>query len=84
MTKRLQFLLDEGRYARLERHANHRGASVATLMREAIDTAFPEDGPTREEAARRLLAAEPIPVTDWPDMKAEIERMYEPGQEAAQ
>lgn len=44
MTRRLQILLDEGRYARLEERASRRGASVATLVREAIDIAYPQDG----------------------------------------
>lgn len=78
MIKRVQFLLDEDRYSRLEQQAARRGASVATLMREAIDTAFPLDGPSRSEAASRLLNAEPIPVIDWAIMKTEIDSMYEP------
>ena len=78
LTRRLQILLDEDRYARLERLARRRGASVATIVREAIDAAFPVDGPDRVEAARRVLDAEPIPVSDWPLIKGEIDRMYEP------
>jgi Ribbon-helix-helix protein, copG family len=79
MTRRLQILLDEDRYARLERQAQRRGTSVATLVREAIDTAFPVGGLTRAEAAQRILDAEPIPVDDWPMLKQEIEEMYESG-----
>lgn len=78
LTRRLQILLDEDRYSRLERLARRRGASVATIVREAIDAAFPHDEPDRAEAARRVLDAEPIPVSDWPLIKDEIDRMYEP------
>lgn len=78
MTRRLQILLDEGRYARLEQRAVRRGASVATLVREAIDIAFPQDGPDRATAAGRILAAEPIPVTEWSTMKGEFDDMYDP------
>ncbi len=78
LTRRLQVLLDEDRYARLERLARRRGASVATIVREAIDAAFPDDGPNRFEAARRILDAEPIRVADWSLLKNEIEQMYEP------
>ncbi|MGH3669859.1 MAG: ribbon-helix-helix protein, CopG family [Pseudonocardiaceae bacterium] len=81
LTRRLQILLDEDRYARLERLARRRGASVATIVREAIDAAFPADGPDRAEAARRVLDADPIPVSDWPLIKDEIDRMYEPAVE---
>ncbi len=81
MTKRLQILIDPDRYARLERQAARRGASVATLLREAIDAAFPDDGPSRPEAARRILDAAPIPVSDWSTMKTEINQMYDPNSE---
>ncbi|MGH3754802.1 MAG: ribbon-helix-helix protein, CopG family [Pseudonocardiaceae bacterium] len=77
MTRRLQVLLDEARYGRLEQHAARRGASIATLVREAIDAAFPDDGPDRSEAVRRLLDAAPIQVSDWSLMKDEIDQMYE-------
>lgn len=77
LTRRLQVLLDEDRYARLERLARRRGASVATIVREAIDATFPDDGPDRTEAGRRVLDAEPIRVSDWASLKSEIEQMYE-------
>lgn len=70
-------LLDEARYARLEQLAARRGASIATLVREAIDAAFPDDGPDHAEAVRRLLDATPIHVSDWSLMKDEIDPMYE-------
>lgn len=79
MTRRLQILLDEGRYSRLERLARRRKTSVATLVREAVDVAFPDEALSREDSGRRLLAAEPIEIGDWAAVKAEIEAMYEPG-----
>lgn len=81
LTRRLQILLDEDRYARIEGIARRRGTSVATIVREAIDAAFPDDGPDRIEAARRVLDAEPITVAAWPLLKDEIEKMYEPAAE---
>ncbi len=78
MTRRLQILLDEGRYARLEERAGRRGASVATLVREAIDLAYPQDGLDRAAAAGRILAADPISVTDWETIKAELNDVYDP------
>ena len=78
MTRRLQVLLDEARYARLEQQAARRGTSIATLVREAIDAAFPVDRPDRTEAAHRILDAAPIPVSDWSLMKDEIDQMYDP------
>ena len=79
LTRRLQVLLDEDRYARLERQANRRGTSVATLVREAIDAAFPPEVLSRAEAAQRILEAEAIRVDDWPAIKQEIEESYESG-----
>ncbi|MDP8969068.1 MAG: ribbon-helix-helix domain-containing protein [Actinomycetota bacterium] len=72
LSRRVQILLDEERYARLERRAQRRGASVAALIREAVDTAFPPEDQDPEQAARVLLDAEPIPVDDWPAMKNEL------------
>jgi hypothetical protein len=79
MTRRLQILLDEDRYARLAQRAGRRGASVATLVREAIDIAYPQDGLDRAAAASRVLAADPIPVTDWEVMKEDLDDMDDPG-----
>ncbi|MGQ0845739.1 MAG: ribbon-helix-helix protein, CopG family [Sporichthyaceae bacterium] len=79
LTRRLQILLDEDRYQRLERMARARQISVATLIREAVDTAFPAQPVPRAEAGRRLLEAPPIAVEDWEALEGEIESMYEPG-----
>ncbi|MDQ3151765.1 MAG: ribbon-helix-helix domain-containing protein [Actinomycetota bacterium] len=77
MTRRLQVLLDEDRYARLEKEAARRGTSVATLVREAIDAKFPGWGLTRAEAARQILDGEPLEVGDWEDLKEEILTAYD-------
>jgi len=71
-------LLDEDRYQRLERAARARRTSVATLVREAVDAAFPAEPRPRAEAGRRLLDAEPIAVEDWDRLKGEVESMYDP------
>lgn len=71
MTRRLQVLLDEERMNRLERYANERGTSVATVIRDAIDATVPRHTPDERRAAiERLLAAPPMPVVDdWMEMK---------------
>lgn len=76
LDRRLQILLDGERMNRLEREAERRGSSVATLVREAIDGAFPDGAPSRSAAGRLLLDASPLPVEDWPAMKNEIDEMY--------
>ncbi len=80
MTRRLQLLLDEGRYTRLERRAKRRGTSVAAVIREAIDTTFPDEDLDRERAVQFLLDAEPMPIDDWPVLKREIDELLEPNQ----
>lgn len=60
LSRRLQILVDQDRYARLERRARERGASVATLVREAIDLAYPETDQQWWTAVDRLLDAQPI------------------------
>lgn len=80
LTRRLQVLLDDDRYQRLERMARARRTSVAALIREAVDASFPAQPVPRADAGRRLLDAQPIAVGDWDELEGEIEAMYEPGQ----
>lgn len=47
LTERLQVLISPDQRQRLEAEAERRGASVATLVREAIDASL--QGPTRAE-----------------------------------
>lgn len=76
MTRRLQILMDERRVSRLERLADRRGTSVAALLREAVDLAYPDtDAQRRREAGQRLLDAPPMPVpADWQALKQESRR----------
>jgi len=72
MSRRLQVLVDDVRWARLEAEAARRGTSVARVVRDAIDAALVENADVRRDAAATLLAAPPMPVADWADMKAEL------------
>jgi hypothetical protein len=77
LTHRMQILLDEERRRRLERRSQETGTSVGGLIREAIDIAYPGFETDREAAAAKLLAASPIDVTDWDEMKEEVLSMYD-------
>jgi hypothetical protein len=79
MTRRLQVLVDEERWNRLEQHAKRRGASVATLIREAIDLAFPSGHAGVEEAGRKFLSRPPVDLGDWAAAKTQIEAELERG-----
>jgi hypothetical protein len=77
-SERLQVLIEREQRERLEREAAARGTSVALLVREAIDQAFPPEGGTRAAAAAGLLAAEPMAVPKRvKDLVAELHELRE-------
>lgn len=74
LNHRLQVLIDAERHERLRREAARTGAPVGAIVRDAIDAALPpgQDHDAVAAAAERLLAAEPMPVGEWKDMKREM------------
>ena len=75
LDRRLQLLLDEERYARVEAIARRERRSVASVIREAID-AHTSSSPDRRAAAwARILQADPMPVPPPEDLRAELEQM---------
>lgn len=80
MERRLQLLLDQERYARVEAEARRSGRSVAAVIREAIDFRFDVDlrAEQRSAAARRLLELtaepDPGPEPNWAETKAAMEQ----------
>ncbi len=64
LDRRLQILLDEPRYRRLEAAARARKTSIATIVREAIDQALPADLERKREAWRRIQAMGPMEVPE--------------------
>jgi hypothetical protein len=72
LTRRLQLLVDDDRYALLEKAAAERGTPVAVVVREALDRMFASETTGRREAGDRLLRARPMPVGDWDEIKREI------------
>jgi hypothetical protein len=76
LNRRLQILIDDARYRRLEAVARARRLSVAAVIRDAIDAALPVDLPKKQHAARALLAAEPMPVPETvEELKAELDEI---------
>jgi hypothetical protein len=74
LDRRLQVLVDDAMWERLEREAKDRKVSVGTVVREAIDDRYQGSRETRRAAIEAILAAEPVPVPEDPaDLKAEIE-----------
>lgn len=72
MTRRLQVLLDEERYALLERESQRTGRPVAELVRAAVDSRYGTDRTARQAAFQQILAAEGMPVEDWDVMKRDL------------
>lgn len=73
LTRRLQILLDEARYRRLEQQAQARGTSIATVVRDAIDHSIPSTDAERQAALDRILAADPM---ELPEDPAELKREH--------
>lgn len=77
---RLQVLIDEERAGRLDAEAARRGVSVATLVREGIDTVLPAGASAqdRQRAIARILKADQIDVpVDPADLKHELAAMHD-------
>lgn len=76
LTRRLQILIDEPRYRRLRAEARERKTSVAAVIRDAIDQVVPAADSRRGKAARAVLAAEPMPVPEIEELRAERESAH--------
>ena len=74
LDRRLQILIDDARFRRLEAVARERRLSVAAVIRDAIDAALPVDLATKRRAAAALLAVEPMDVPGTvEELKAELD-----------
>jgi plasmid stability protein len=72
LTRRTQLLLDDDLHRRLREIAAQRGISIGALIREAIDEKLSSVQDARATAIDKLLAAELMPVDDWPVMKKQM------------
>jgi hypothetical protein len=79
LSRRVQILLDDERHERLLAESRRRGLSVGALIREAIDRAYPSDAAKRRAAGRAILAAEPMPIGDPEELKAELDALRSGG-----
>lgn len=77
LTRRTQVLLDEERYARLERRAGETNRSIAAVVREAIDVAYPERAMSREQAFEVLRNAPRLDHGDAERVEREILSRHE-------
>lgn len=78
LTRRLQVLVDEVRYRRLESIATRQRTSVGTLVREALDRTYGLDGPAPDQAVDRFLERPPLDLGDWAHAKRDLEEAADP------
>jgi hypothetical protein len=79
--RRMQLLLDEGRYRRVAREAERRGVSMAVVIREAID-GLPDRTEGRRAAIETILSADPMTLpADPADLRRELDAARTPGVE---
>jgi hypothetical protein len=76
LNRRLQILLDEPRYRRLEQVAKRRRVSVSTVVRDAIDRDLRSlDDVRRREAGRRFLDGPEMAVPDVDELLVELDAL---------
>ena len=73
LDRRLQVLIDEDRWTRLQQAADQRRVPIAVLVREAIDEQFPGDAGIRRAALQAILEAEPMEVPDPDQLRDELD-----------
>ncbi len=80
LERRLQIMIDDARYRRLAAAADGRGVSVARVVRDAIDDAFPADQEAKRKALEELFAEDPIPVpATVEELNAELDELHSGG-----
>lgn len=79
LDRRVQLLLDAERYRKVEGEARRRGASVAAVIRAAIDQLpTPDEWERRRVALEAILAAEPMPLPKDPaDLRRELDDAHD-------
>lgn len=75
LSRRLQILIDDDRFSRLEREAARRRVAVAVLVRDAIDASFPATTAARQAAAQKILEAVPTEVPEPDELRAELDEV---------
>lgn len=82
MSKRLQVLVDDAEYRRLQQAARRQGQPMSEWVRQALRAAasrLPSGGADRKIAVVRAAVKNEFPAGDIDEMLAEIERGYRGG-----
>jgi Ribbon-helix-helix protein, copG family len=77
MQHRMQILIDQSQYKKVQNEAKRRGLSIGAVIREAIDK-LPDRDEERRRAIAALLAAEPIELpADPADLRRELDEAHD-------
>lgn len=60
LQRRLQIMIDDARFQRLQGHARDQGISVAAVIRNLVDAGVPADDAARQAAAARIIDNAPV------------------------
>ncbi|MEZ5087576.1 MAG: hypothetical protein R2722_15475 [Tessaracoccus sp.] len=78
MERRLQLLLDQARYRRVEEEARRSSRSVSAVIRGAIDVAYPPEDEARKAALQMFVdfssATDEEPEEGWASIKESFDR----------
>lgn len=77
LTRRTQLLLDDDRYARVQRRAAATRRSVGAVIREAIDVALPPETMSKQQAAEHFRTAPLMDIGSPEEIQREINTMYD-------
>jgi hypothetical protein len=72
LNRRLQVLIDDERWERLQRRSAETGASVGELVRRAIDNGLPPGRENARAALASFLDSPRVPVGDWATAKLQM------------
>ncbi len=70
----VRVLFDAQEYQRLELLAKSQGASVATLVRKAVERQYLQPSVEQKQAALNHLVAQTLDFPSWEELKKEIEQ----------
>ena len=74
-SRRLQILVDEDQFRRLEAAAAQRKVSVAVVVREALDDKLPSAPDARRRAGEDILSAPRMPVGSPNELRDELDAL---------
>ena len=75
LDRRLQVLIDQERWSRLELEAEQRHITVSRLVREAIDERYPSRSQERRLALQMALDANPMDVPETESLRVELDAL---------